>query len=282
MGTDRTLRVGVDIGGTFTDLVAIDTERNELLLAKEPSTPADFSAGVIDVLNEVSDEFGQIQIFIHGTTAPLNAFLERKGARTALLTTKGFGTFYVIRRGNRVRMYDLQYCNPEPLVPRSLTYEIEERLDAKGNVLIPLDEEELFKILAELRKQKVESVAICFLNSYINPIHEQSVTDFLRRNAPEIFVAPSYEICREWREFERTSTVVINAYIAPILKKYLDKLAATLNEKGFNRKIFLMQSNGGLISADEAQSKALLSLMSGPIGASVGAKVLSKRIDKPN
>ena len=282
MGADRTLRVGVDIGGTFTDLVAINAERNELLLAKSPSTPADFSAGVIDVLNEVSDDFNRIQVFIHGTTAPLNAFLERKGARTALLTTKGFGDVYVIRRGNRVRMYDLQYTNPEPLVPRSLTCEIEERLDAKGNVLVPLDENDLFRALAELRARKVESVAICFINSYINPIHEQSAADFLRRNAPEIFVAPSYEICREWREFERTSTVVINAYIAPVLKKYLDKLAASLNEKGFHRKIFLMQSNGGLISAEEAQSKALLSLMSGPIGASVGAKVLSERIDKPN
>ena len=282
MDTDRTLRIGVDIGGTFTDLVAIDTERNELLLAKSPSTPADFSVGVIDVLNEVSDEFGNIQIFIHGTTAPLNAFLERKGARTALLTTKGFGDVYVIRRGNRVRMYDLQYCNPEPLVPRSLTYEIEERLDAKGNVLTPLDEDDLIQVLTDLRDQKVESAAICFINSYINPVHEQAVADFLRGNAPEIFVAPSYDICREWREFERTSTVVINAYIAPILKKYLDTLATSLREKGFNKTIFLMQSNGGLISADEAQSKALLSLMSGPIGASVGAKVLSKRIDKPN
>lgn len=282
MDTDRTLRVGVDIGGTFTDLVAVDNKQNALLLAKLPSTPADFSAGVIEVLNEVSDEFDQIQIFIHGTTAPLNAFLERKGARTALLTTKGFGDVYVIRRGNRVRMYDLQYRNPEPLVPRSLTHEIEERLDGQGNILIPLDENDLFQVLTNLRDQKVESAAICFLNSYINPVHEQAVADFLRRNAPEIFIAPSYDICREWREFERTSTVVINAYIAPILKKYLDTLATSLKEKGFNRKIFLMQSNGGLISADEAQSKALLSLMSGPIGASVGAKVLSKRIDKPN
>ena len=282
MGTGKTLRVGVDIGGTFTDLVAIDTEQNELLLAKSPSTPADFSAGVIDVLNEVSDEFDQIQIFIHGTTAPLNAFLERKGARTALLTTKGFGDVYVIRRGNRVRMYDLQYCNPEPLVPRSLTYEIEERLDAKGNVLLPLNENDLSQILTDLRDKNVESVAICLINSYINPFHEQSVADFLRHNAPELFVAPSYDICREWREFERTSTVVINAYIAPILKKYLDTLATSLKEKGFNKKIFLMQSNGGLISADEAQSKALLSLMSGPIGASVGSKVLSERINKPN
>ena len=282
MDTDRTLRVGVDIGGTFTDLVAIDTKRNELLLAKSPSTPSDFSVGVIDVLNEVSEDFDRIQIFIHGTTAPLNAFLERKGARTALLTTKGFGDVYVIRRGNRVRMYDLQYCNPEPLVPRSLTYEIEERLDAKGNVLTPVDEDDLFQVLTDLRDQKVESAAICFINSYINPVHEQAVADFLRRNAPEIFVAPSYDICREWREFERTSTVVINAYIAPILKKYLDTLATSLKERGFNKKIFLMQSNGGLISADEAQSKALLSLMSGPIGASVGAKVLSQRINQPN
>jgi len=282
MSREKTLRIGIDIGGTFTDLVAIDTERNELLLAKSPSTPPDFSLGVIDVLKEVSKDFGEIRLFIHGTTAPLNAFLERKGARTALLTTSGFGDVYVIRRGNRVRMYDLQYSNPEPLVPRSLTFEIEERMDARGNVLTPLREEDLAKVLEKLREKNIESIAICFLNSYINWEHERIAAEYFRRNAPEIFVSPSYEICREWREFERTSTVVINAYISPILKRYLDRLSAALRKNGFEKRIFLMQSNGGLISAEEASSKALLTLMSGPIGASVGSKVLSARIGEPN
>ena len=281
MTKQNTLRVGVDIGGTFTDLVALDGTRG-MMISKTPSMPGDYSAGVINALDEVIDDYARIDLFINGTTAPLNAFLERKGARTALITTRGFGDVYVIRRSNRSRMYDLHYAHPEPLVPRRLTFEVEERLNARGEVVTPLNEAGLAAVLADLRKACVEAVAICFLHSYVNPEHERIAAEFLRREAPDLFVTPSYEICREWREYERTSTAVINAYVSPILKNYLVQLERRLGERGFGEKVFLMQSNGGLIDAKESESKALLTLMSGPVGACVGSSVLSRQLAEPN
>jgi N-methylhydantoinase A len=274
--------VGVDIGGTFTDLVAFDDRQHQMLIAKTLSTPSDFSAGVINALDEVIDDYKRIELFINGTTAPLNAFLERKGARTALVTTKGFGDVYVIRRSNRSRMYDLHYCHPEPLVPRALTFEVEERLNAKGEVVTPLNQEDLASIVPRLREAGIQSVAICFLHSYVNSAHEKAAADYFRREVPDIFVTPSCEVCREWREYERTSTTVINAYVSPILRNYLVQLVGALKVKGFKHKVFMMQSNGGLIDSKESESKGMLTLMSGPVGACVGSSVLSEQIGEPN
>ena len=282
MRKQSSLKVGIDIGGTFTDLVVFDDEQNGMLIAKTPSVSDNYSAGVITALNELIDDYSRIELLINGTTAPLNAFLERKGARTALVTTKGFGDVYIIRRSNRVRMYDLHYCHPEPLVPRALTFEVEERLNAKGDVVTPLNEDDLAAIVPGLRNAGIESVAICFVHSYVNPAHEKAAAEFFRRVAPDIFVTPSYEVCREWREYERTSTTVINAYVSPILKKYLVQLVGALKEKGFDKKVFMMQSNGGLMDSNESESRGLLALMSGPVGASVGSSVLSKQLGEPN
>ena len=276
------LKVGIDIGGTFTDLVVFDDEQHGMLLAKTPSVSGDYSAGVINALDEIIDDYSRIELLINGTTAPLNAFLERKGARTALVTTKGFGDVYVIRRSNRVRMYDLHYCHPEPLVPRARTFEVEERLNANGDVVTPLNEDDLTAIVPRLRDAGIESVAICFVHSYVNPAHEKAAADFFRSVAPDIFVTPSYEICQEWREYERTSTTVINAYVSPILRKYLVQLSGALKKKGFDKKVFIMQSNGGLMDSNESESRGLLTLMSGPVGASVGSSVLSKQLGEPN
>jgi len=189
---------------------------------------------------------------------------------------------YVIRRSNRSRMYDLHYCHPEPLVSRALTFEVEERLNGKGDVVSPLNEEDLAAIVPRLREAEIESVAICFLHSYVNPSHEKAAADFFRREVPDIFVTPSYEVCREWREYERTSTTVINAYVSPILRNYLVQLVGKLTDKGFHDKVFMMQSNGGLIDSHESESKGLLTLMSGPVGACVGSSVLSKQLGEPN
>jgi len=282
MNHNNTLRVGVDIGGTFTDLVAFDDRRREMLIAKTPSVPGDYSAGVLNALDEILDDYGRIELFINGTTAPLNAFLERKGARTALVTTKGFGDVYVIRRSNRARMYDLHYSHPQPLVPRKHTFEVEERLNARGEVVFPLKEADLAAILPQLRKANIQSVAICFLHSYLNPDHEKVAAEFFRREAPDLFVTPSFEICREWREYERTSTTVINAYVSPILKSYLVQLVSALAGRGFRDKVFVMQSNGGLIDAKESEAKGLLTLMSGPVGACVGSSVLSRKTGEAN
>ncbi len=274
-------RIAVDIGGTFTDLVMLE-ENGQLRMAKVPSTPPDYSAGVTHALSQVLDDFSEMRTFVHGTTAQLNAFLERKGARTALLTTKGFGDVYVMGRGSRIRMYDLHYRNAEPLVPRHLTFEVEERLDGAGNVIQPLNQEQLPQILDELKKRDIKSLAVCFLHSYLNPAHEEVVSDFFREQAPELFVSPSHRVCREWREFERTSTVVMNAYVSPILESYLRKLRKALEERGYDKKVYLMQSNGGLIQAAEAESRGVLTLMSGPVGGSVGSKALAKQMEEPN
>jgi N-methylhydantoinase A len=282
MNSQSTLRVGADIGGTFTDLVVFDDKQHHMLIAKTPSVPGDYSSGVINALDEVMDDYSRIELFITGTTAPLNAFLERKGARTALVTTQGFGDLYVIRRSNRSRMYDLHYRHPEPLVPRSLTFEVEERLNAQGEVVTPLNEDDLARIVLQLRAAQIESVAICFLHSYINPAHEKAAADYFRRAAPDLFVTPSCEVCQEWREYERTSTTVINAYVSPILKKYLVQLVGKLKNSGFDDKVFVMQSNGGLIDSHESESKGLLTLMSGPVGACVGSSVLASQLGEPN
>ena len=282
MTRHNSLRVGVDIGGTFTDLVAFDDAQHQMLIAKTPSVPGNYAAGVINALDEILDDYSRIELLINGTTAPLNAFLERKGAKTALITTSGFGDVYVIRRSNRSRMYDLHYTHPEPLVPRRLTYEVDERMNAKGEEVTPLDEAGLKAVIPELREAGIQSVAICFLHSYINPAHEEQAAEILRREAPDLFVTASYEICREWREYERTSTTVINAYVSPILRNYLVQLMGTMKDRGFDKKAFLMQSNGGLIDSKESESKGLLTLMSGPVGACVGSSVLSRQLGEPN
>ena len=276
------VRIAVDIGGTFTDMVMYDDTTASYRVAKVPSTPPDYSEGVIHALNQALDDFGRMAMLIHGTTAPLNAFLERKGARTALVTTKGFGDVYKMGRGNRIRMYDLHYHSPTPLVPRHLIYEVEERHDAKGNPVVPLGKEQLPDVLAFIRENDIESVGICFLHSYVNPDHEAAVAEFLRRASDTLFVTPSHEVCREWREYERTSTVAMNAYVSPILKSYLRKLTTGLEARGYEHAVYLMQSNGGLIASSEAESRGVLTLMSGPVGGSVGCKALSQQIGKPN
>jgi N-methylhydantoinase A len=198
------------------------------------------------------------------------------------LTTRGFGDVYAMGRGSRDRMYDLHYRNPEPLVPRRRVFEIDERMDARGEVLTPLDRSALPGILERLREQQVQSLAICFLHSYVNPQHEREAAEYLEREAPDLFVSPSHRVCREWREYERTSTAVLNAYVSPILDRYLESLRGELRERGYQKKIYLMQSNGGLIDTDEASSRGVLTLMSGPVGGSVGSLALSSQIREGN
>ncbi len=185
-------------------------------------------------------------------------------------------------RGSRDRMYDLHYRNPEPLVPRRRVFEIDERMTARGESLTPLDRAELPRILARLRDHQVESLAICFLHSYVNPLHEREAAEYFEKEAPDLFVSPSHRVCREWREYERTSTAVMNAYVSPILDRYLARLREELSERGYGKKIYLMQSNGGLIDTDEASTRGVLTLMSGPVGGSVGSLALSAQIRERN
>ena len=278
--TNLPIRIAVDIGGTFTDLVLLDFRTHTRTIAKVPSTPPDYSLGVVEALTRVGVEISEIDLLIHGTTAHLNALLERRGATTALLTTEGFGDVYKIARGNRIRMYDLHYANPLPLVPRFLIREVRERIGAQGEVITPLEEGTAASL--DIESLNVEALAICLLHSYANSVHEEALAAQIRTLAPSLNVYTSFDICREWREYERTSTTVINAYVSPILASYLGKLRERLEHHGFQKPVFLMQSNGGLIESAHAERRGALTLMSGPVGGAVGCVTLGRELDQPN
>ena len=267
------LHVGIDVGGTFTDLVMYDPDTRELNTVKVSSTPPDFWPSVVDALNKAGVDHDRPATILHGTTVHLNAFLERKGARAGLITTRGFRDVYEMRRGNRPQSYDLHFRYPDPLVPRKHIYEVNERTKSDGEIESRPSEDEVRAIAERLRADGIESVAICFLHSYRNAENERYVADIMRRVAPDFFVTASSEVCREWREYERTSTVVINAYVSPVLKRYLSKLEEALSTWSDTR-LFLLQSNGGLISAEEARDKGVLTLLSGPVGGNVAGRAL--------
>ncbi|MEX1146749.1 MAG: hydantoinase/oxoprolinase family protein, partial [Sphingomonadales bacterium] len=245
----------------------------ELDTVKVPSTPPDFWPSVVDALTRAGVAHDRPCTILHGTTVHLNAFLERKGARTALITTQGFRDVYEMRRGNRPQSYDLHFRYPDPLVPRKHIFEVAERTNAAGEIESRPTENEIRAIADGLRADNIESVAICFLHSYRNPENERFVADTLRRIAPDLFVTASTDVCREWREFERTSTAVINAYVSPVLKRYLSQLEEALSA-WTDTRLFLLQSNGGLISAREAADKGVLTLLSGPVGGNVAGRAL--------
>lgn len=273
--------VGIDVGGTFTDLALFDEAQGRFATVKVPSSPPTFWPSVIAGLESAGISETAETTILHGTTVHLNAFLERKGARTALVTTKGFGDVLEMRRGNRPEPYDLHLAFPAPLVPRADIYELDERLLPDGSVLTEPTAENIKTLCDRLAEQKYEAIAICFLHSYCNPVHEQLVADALRAALPDTFVSASSDVCRELREFERTSTAVINSYVSPVLKRYLNDLLKALEAKSKTR-LFLLQSNGGLMSAKGAGNTGVLSLLSGPVGGNVAGRALSQATGIPN
>src|SRR5919201_5970390 len=239
MGT----RAAVDIGGTFTDLVYLDGDG--VGLAKASTTPSAFEEGVIDALAQA--ELDGVEFLAHGTTVIINALTERKGARTALLTTRGFRDVLEIQKANRPDLYNLLYTKPDPFVPRRLRLEVSERVTYKGEVLVPLDEGDVRRAVAEARRQGAEAVAICFLHSYANPAHERRAAEIVREAWPSVAVSASSELVTEWREFDRTSTAVLDAYVKPTAARYLERLGARLEEASIGRDVcHAMQSNGGV------------------------------------
>nr|WP_298726776.1 hydantoinase/oxoprolinase family protein [uncultured Steroidobacter sp.] len=279
MADENRVFVGIDVGGTFTDLVMFDPTSRTLKTVKVPSTPPEFWPSVVAALEAAGIEKKQPVTILHGTTVHLNAFLERKGVKTALITTAGFRDIYEMRRGNRPRPYDIHFKYPTPLVPRKHIFEIEERTAADGTVIKAPNLAELNNIAEQIRAAGIQSVAICFLHSYRNPENERIVEEALKQLLPDVFVCASFQICREWREYERTSTAVINAYVSPILKQYLTRLENALEQWSDNR-LFLLQSNGGLISAREAKDKGILTLLSGPVGGNVAGRMLAATGDR--
>jgi N-methylhydantoinase A len=260
-------RVGVDIGGTFTDAVAVGDD-GSLRTAKSLSTPGRLADGVLGAVDALGIGLGDVSSFVHGTTAGLNAFLERRGSRIALVTTAGFRDVYEIGRANRPAMYDLRFKAPAPLVRRRDVFEVDERLDASGAVVTPLDEAAVAELASSL-VGVVEAVAVVLLHAYANPAHERRIAEIFAEVAPGIAVVCSNEIAPEWREYERTSTTAVSAYIAPIVLEYLRVLEDELQSNGLTGALKVMQSNGGVMSVDRARDRAVQTLFSGPVGGTM-------------
>jgi N-methylhydantoinase A len=271
-----TLRIGVDIGGTFTDLVALDEGTGAVVNTKALSTPRDLLDGVLRCVDQTGVRLSDCRLLIHGTTIAINALLEQKGARTGLITTAGFRDVLEIGRGNFLRMYDVIYRRPTPLVPRGRCLEVPERLDAKGAVLVPLDEAAVRDAATRLGRDGVESVAVVFLYSYRSPAHEQRAAEIVAATLPGVSVSASHRITQEWREYERTSTTVVNAYIQPTLDRYLGDFGRGLARRGFGGQLLITQSNGGAFSIEAARTKPVHTIESGPAAGATGCASLAR------
>lgn len=275
-------KVSIDIGGTFTDLVVHDEVGGRAFTGKVLSTPHNPAEGVITGLTTVLDDPRQIGFLVHGTTVGLNAFLERRGARVLLITTEGFKDVYTIARGDRKELRALRYRKPTPLVPPSDIHTVRERIRWDGTVQEPLHTEDLEPIIEKIQAEGIRAVAVCFLHSYVNPEHELAVREILTQRLPGVSVSLSHEIAREWREYERTSTVVLNAYIAPPIENYLESLERQIAERGVQSRLYVMQSNGGVMTSAAARQTPIQTLLSGPVGGTIGGKALSEVLGRPN
>ena len=277
-----TYRVSIDIGGTFTDLVVYDEEEKQAFTGKVLSTPDDPAQGVITGLTSAMDDPGQISFLVHGTTVGLNAFLERRGERVLLITTEGFRDVYAIARGDRKKLFALKYRKPEPLVPLWDIHTVRERTLYDGTVEEPLREEDFSPILEKLQAEGIGAVAVCFLHAYVNPEHEVRAREILQTSVPGLSVSLSHEVAREWREYERSSSAVLNAYIAPTVERYLRSLEGQLEDRTVEARLHVMQSNGGVMTADAARDLPIQTLLSGPVGGTIGGGALSEALGRPN
>jgi N-methylhydantoinase A len=272
------MRIAVDIGGTFTDLVAVD-DSGRVYRSKSLTTSEDLARGIDDCLKGVNVDVADANFFVHGSTVTINAVLERKGARTGLITTKGFRDVYEIGRGNRPEGYNLFFKRPVPLVPRDLRLEVDERLYASGDVLKPLDETSATETIGALKSTGVASVAVCLLHSYANAAHERRLGELLRQQFPDAYVSLSHEILREFREYERTSTTVLNSYVGPLVSRYLVSLEEMLAGAGFRGTFRVMQSNGGVMSAETAKKMPVTMMESGPVAGVIAAARLGEKLN---
>lgn len=277
-----TIRVAMDIGGTFTDFVAVDEAAGRTFSGKVLSTPNNPAEGVLEGLEQFVPELGGIEFLVHGTTVGLNAFIERKGTRVLLLMTAGLRDSYSIARHDRKELYALQYRKPKRLVPRRDVLEVTERLRYDGVVEVPLDEGSLTPIVEKIRAEGIEAVAVCLVHAFTNPEHELRVREVLERECPGLSVTLSHEIAREWREYERASSAVLNAYIAPRVERYLGTLEVELGARDVGAMLHVMQSNGGITTARKAREQPIQTLLSGPVGGTMGCAALSRSTGRQN
>lgn len=280
-----TVRIAVDIGGTFVDAVAFDEASRELRVEKAPTTPDDPTRGVMDAVAKLGVDLSDVEAFLHGTTLGINAYLERKGARTGIVTNRGFRDVYEIARTNvpRRAMYDVLYDKPPPLVPRRRRLGVPGRIGPDGEELEPLDEAAVAEAADRLVEEEgVDSIAVCFLHAYRNPDHERRAGEIVEDRHPGVSLSLSSDITREYREFERTSTAVIDAYIKPIFASYVDRLRETLEEEGFGGSFLLARSGGGTLTAEAAKRAPVHTILSGPAGGLIGATHVAGETGHPD
>ena len=282
----RITRVATDVGGTFTDLVCFRTDPEtgevELHTAKADTTPPDFETGVLEVLARSGVDPAAIDFLAHGTTVVINALAERKGVVVGLITTEGFRDVLEIARGNRPDFFNLHYTKPPPFVPRFLRREVAGRMTYRGEELQKLDLANLPEILADFRAEGVQAIAICLLHAYADPEHERRLEAEVRRLWPEIFTVASHQITREWREYERTNTTVLSAYVQPVAERYLRRLEAGLRDRGVSGALYVMQSNCGVDTVESAARIPITMVESGPASGVWGAAELGRLIGEPN
>ena len=280
------IRVATDVGGTFTDLAYFETDtqsgEQRVRTAKVDTTPPDFEQAVLELLRKAEVPFSDIGFLAHGTTVIINAITERKGAKTGLITTEGFRDVLEIARGDRPNFFNLTYSKPPPFVPRYLRREVPGRLNYRGEELTPLDLSGLDDIVDAFRAESVEAIAICLLHSYANEAHEVAVLEKVRTLAPDMSVVASHQITRQWREYERTNTAVLSAYVQPTADRYLTNLNDSLKAGGFDGSLYIMQSNCGIDTVESTRQTPITMIESGPASGVWGAAELGRLLDVPN
>jgi len=271
-------RVAIDIGGTFTDFVSLDEDTGEILLEKALTTPHNFAEGVINTIARSGTDPREYRQFVHGTTVVINSLTERKGAKVALITTRGFRDVLEIQRANRPDMYNLFYQKPKPFVARRYRFEVRERVNFRGEVLQPLVEEDVVAAVEACKAAGIEAIAVCYIHAYANPTHERRTREIIEELLPGVPVTLSHEITQEWREYERTNTTVLNAYVQPVATLYLSTLDRELSVKGLSGVKYAMQSNGGTTTFPQAQRVPIHLVESGPVGGVIGAGVIARAV----
>ncbi len=280
------VRLATDVGGTFTDLIAYDEETGQITFAKTLTTTEDQSVGVLNTISDACEtsslDLAAVDFFVHGGTTVINAITEWKGVKTALVTTRGFRDVLEIGRGNRPDLYNLKAKTPPPYIPRRYRLEVTERLDGQGNIVTPLVETEVADVADICRDAGVEAIAVVFLHSYIDDRHEVRCADLLRSLLPGVMVSTSSQISQQWREYERTSTAVLNAYVQPVIDQYFRSLESRLTETGIDCPLYAMQSNGGVATFENVRLQPLTLVESGPSGGIAGAVRIGQAIGAPD
>jgi N-methylhydantoinase A len=270
--------VAIDIGGTFTDLVGFDDKAGKFVEAKSLTTPHELSQGILDCIRKSGLNAASIEELIHGSTIAINTLIERKGAKTGLIVTSGTRDVYIIGRGNRPEAYNLFFRRHQPLVPRHLTREVEERMTAAGEVFRPLNKASVTEACRALAAEGVESVAVCLLHSYVDPTHERVAAAMVSEALPDAYLSLSHDILREYREFERLSTTVVNAYIGPKVGGYVKNLKSRLGEVGFAGELSIMRSNGGVMTPEVATARPVAMMESGPVGGIIASARVGEKL----